>query len=401
MLVSKNRCKSCKEYPGHRFCLRKDKHICWKCCNQMRSDLKCPDECEYRLRKKHGEVSYLQFESKVDSKTEYAELFKYVADYWMQHEVTELDSQLPILMSQTEDGRIELEKYFSKYQFPLLISDYLKQRLKVKVPCDQKDEAIHYEQFAIAYMNHLLSGDWDKVLAMYEPAIHAKENGLTSKFIEHFKGQSTFRKMNNYDLLSAGMSARTKEAFVTFEINKNRDFTVILMPYEDSWIVTRQIFGSISLVTSENEGIRFIATAIAQKELDKAYRYLINYIQVYYFSSDLYYYQGLYYTMKGDNKHAREAYQTSITLDPSLIESQYNLAYIAQSENSLEEAKTLYLKILKDYPDYINALNNLGTIYLFEKNYQEAESCFNKCLSVNPDFEYAKNNLEKLQELKN
>lgn len=400
MLVSKNRCKSCKDLPGHRFCLRKDKHICWKCCNQMRSDLKCPSECEFRLRKKNGEETALAFDSKVDSKTEYHDLYKMVADYWIQHEVADLNREIPLLLSQSDEGKKKLALYLKDYKFPEFIAGYLSQRLQVKVTADQHIEGQHYEEFALDYMSKLLSGDWDKALDMVQFAIIAKEKGSYVQVLEHYKSQTALRKLAQFNLIAAGMAPRTKEAFVTFEINGSRELTLILMPYNESWIITNQVFGAINLITSENEGIRFIATSIANKDLDKAYRYLVNTLQIYYFSADLYYYQGLYYTLKGDNKHAREAYSLSIALDPFLLESQYNLAFIAQSENSIDEAKKLYKNILNISPEYIHALNNLGTIYLYEKKYSDAENCFNKCLELQPEFEYAKNNLVKLQELK-
>jgi len=363
----------------------------------MRSDFKCPVTCEYHLKSADPEQKKLAINAKVDSKSELDELNHLIADYWMNHQAEELDLDIPVLMINDERKKQKLHHFLLSVEFPEDTKAYLFKRLGFSYKAQNSEK--HFEDDALTYMELLLEGNFEEALKRYVPWQLSDNEYNHELLLAHFKSHHSIRKLSHFSLIASGMSAQAKEAFVSFELNNNQEFTLILTPQDNHWSVRYQAFGAVNLVRTENEALRFIAGALAKQEIETAYRYLTNYKQIYFFSADLYYYEGLYYSIRGEMKHAKNAYETAIALDPFFVESYYNLAFIWQAENKMDKAKMLYYQILKIKPDYLNALNNLGTICLFEKNVTEATKLFEKCLEIDPNYEYAQKNLEKIKEI--
>jgi tetratricopeptide (TPR) repeat protein len=72
-----------------------------------------------------------------------------------------------------------------------------------------------------------------------------------------------------------------------------------------------------------------------------------------------------------------------------------------QHEGKLEEAKSLYKKVVIIDPRNIQAFNNLGVIYMVEKNYKRAILRFNNALDIKQDYVDAHYNLACLYAQKN
>ncbi len=62
-------------------------------------------------------------------------------------------------------------------------------------------------------------------------------------------------------------------------------------------------------------------------------------------------------------------------------------------KNRLENAKELYLKILKKNPNFVSAYNNLGLIFKSIHEIEKAKNCFEKAIKIDPKFFMAHNNL--------
>ncbi len=71
-------------------------------------------------------------------------------------------------------------------------------------------------------------------------------------------------------------------------------------------------------------------------------------------------------------------------------------AFNAHKDGKLEEAKHLYLEILKTQPENINIYNNLGIIFKNLGKLEEAETIFKKAVELNPNFVDALINLGNL-----
>ena len=75
------------------------------------------------------------------------------------------------------------------------------------------------------------------------------------------------------------------------------------------------------------------------------------------------------------------------------IKQTFNLAIQYHQKNNLNEAKKIYLQILKINPNHVNAHNNLGAAYKQLGEIEKAKSCFEKVIQLNPNDVDGHNNL--------
>ena len=75
------------------------------------------------------------------------------------------------------------------------------------------------------------------------------------------------------------------------------------------------------------------------------------------------------------------------------IKHAFNLAIQYHQKNNLDEAKKIYLQILKINPNHVNAHNNLGAAYKQLGEIEKAKSCFEKVIQLNPNDIDGHNNL--------
>ena len=75
------------------------------------------------------------------------------------------------------------------------------------------------------------------------------------------------------------------------------------------------------------------------------------------------------------------------------IKHAFNLAIQYHQKNNLNEAKKIYLQILKINPNYVSAHNNLGAAYKQLGEIEKAKSCFEKVIQLNPNDVDGHNNL--------
>ena len=75
------------------------------------------------------------------------------------------------------------------------------------------------------------------------------------------------------------------------------------------------------------------------------------------------------------------------------IKHAFNLAIQYHQKNNLNEAKKIYLQILKLNPNHVHAHNNLGAAYKQLGEIEKAKSCFEKVIQLNPNDVDGHNNL--------
>jgi tetratricopeptide (TPR) repeat protein len=99
----------------------------------------------------------------------------------------------------------------------------------------------------------------------------------------------------------------------------------------------------------------------------------------------------------------REIASAEVKVKPEIADSKnfYAQALQKQREGKLEEAKSLYKKVIKIDPRNIQALNNLGVIYMNKKTYKWAIIRFNDALNIKHDYTDAHYNLACLYAQKN
>jgi Tfp pilus assembly protein PilF len=99
----------------------------------------------------------------------------------------------------------------------------------------------------------------------------------------------------------------------------------------------------------------------------------------------------------------RETASAEIKVKAEIADSKiiYKKALRRQREGKLEEAKSLYKKVIKIDPRNIEALNNLGVIYMSKKTYKWAIIRFHDALKIKYNYSDAHYNLACLYAQKN
>ena len=94
---------------------------------------------------------------------------------------------------------------------------------------------------------------------------------------------------------------------------------------------------------------------------------------------------GLSYTNIGKLDEAKSLYLRVIKLNPSIISYQNNYANVLKALNETEKAEEILERVIERKPDYINAINNLANLKKTLKKYEEAIKLYNKALSLTPE----------------
>ena len=95
---------------------------------------------------------------------------------------------------------------------------------------------------------------------------------------------------------------------------------------------------------------------------------------------------GALYKASGKQEAAVAAYREGILLDPSILESHYNLANLYFHMGKLEESKRSYESALALQPDHRGARYNLADVYARLGQFREAEAiCLEALAQARPD----------------
>jgi tetratricopeptide (TPR) repeat protein len=111
-----------------------------------------------------------------------------------------------------------------------------------------------------------------------------------------------------------------------------------------------------------------------------------------------YYQMGRYHEQRGDLDLALVAYNYSMARDGAQLEARSAAAAIHAQQGRLEQARTLLLAVVADYPKEPLPYNNLGYVHYLEGNYAEAASMLRDALALNSDSVRARNNLRLAEE---
>ena len=164
-IFKSNRCSVCKKHRGNRFCLRIGKDICWHCCNEKRVDINCPESCRYSLKqtkKKKNEL--FEYRTNADSEYEFLDLIEQEMKFWSRKPQKVFAGKIPLKMSETKEGRQEIEQLFNSLPFsnrtPLI---YLKKILKLdNLKVDPQKEKI--EKIAMNFLDKIIEQDWENTI---------------------------------------------------------------------------------------------------------------------------------------------------------------------------------------------------------------------------------------------
>ncbi len=387
-----DRCKICKERRGHRFCLRLANNICWHDCNKLRVDLKCPEECSYKLQQQDS----FQIKTKADSQVEYIDLLKKQIDKWVFTPQKVFNDNIPLQMIETENGKKKIISFLNQFKaHPLVPLSYLKERLSLDDLKVFSHEKI-YEDIAMEFLTTIVLHEWENSTNfLLNSVLYANKEYLTN-YIQRLSSNKILTKMTEFDLISSASTKQNEQALVHFEINRKYDLTLNLKKIDNKWKIVSKMFGKPELYNNEKEAIQQVAVLLSKNQLGNVYELLKKYSAIYTDSADFQYYWGLYYSFSKNNKKAENHLFNAVEIDPDFTEAKGLYGTILLQNNQSEKAKTIYLEIIKQNPKELKSMNNLASIYIEEGDKDKARELLERCLKIDPNFVYARKNLEKI-----
>ena len=96
---------------------------------------------------------------------------------------------------------------------------------------------------------------------------------------------------------------------------------------------------------------------------------------------------------EGKLEQAETLYEKILKRDPSFIKAYNNLGIVYRMQGKLALAKQYYSKTIELDPNYFQGYGNLGNIFKMELRFDEAEKAYRKALELSPGFADAHNNL--------
>jgi len=384
-------CLNCKTHLSRRYCLRNNVRLCWKCCNKLRVDLKCPPTCEYRAQEA---VKISPNQIKTDCLEEYYDFIDLHTQRWITRPSPLFANQIPRFVAESVAGKDELQKKLLRLKLDRKIAESYEKHLAIDLQAKLIPYPISFEDVGRDFLKNIAEHNWNAIPSYFEQ----KNNKTVSTILKRLKMCRTLQKLDCFLALASGLSPDGKTAFSTFEMNHQWALTLLLAFAQNEWMLENIIFGEAALIGKENESLKHIAFALSKKEYDQALKMIEQAENIYYLSPDVQYYKGLYYSINKNPYYALRAFEEATDLDLTFAEAFYNQAFIHHADHELEKAKTLYRKTIALQPQNVQALNNLGTIYLDEKDYQQARTLFQKALDLDPNFLFARENLEMIKE---
>ncbi|MDZ4182665.1 MAG: hypothetical protein U1B83_07310 [Candidatus Cloacimonadaceae bacterium] len=388
-LLKKDRCPRCKDERAVRQCPRFRKPVGWECCNALRHDLKCPDECDFKPRFDSEKPSpFPAF--RADSNTEFRHALKYFIDFWINKPIAKLDERSPIQCA-TED-KDKLLAWLTSFQVPANFPmGYLMEKLGI--PSEGGDDFNDPESVAASFMDEVISLEWNKLRALSVNDLSMDD--LATRYEDILSAVPDLKKLKQHRVIQGGVADDGVTAMVFLELNRKQDWTLILSSASGAWKVRQNLAGNPSLFYKQNHTYKTIAEALAEGKDDLAWELLISSLKLYPDSSDLYYYRALYWQLVKQPDKAKVDFFTSIALDNGFYMPIFTLGAIYLSEKNPGEALPWFEILHQRHPEDINVSNNLAASLAGIGDTEPAIGLWKEILSIDPNYELAKKNLER------
>ncbi len=393
------KCEICRDRRKQRFCLRRGKEICWECCNKLRYDRECPEECRYSLK---GGDGLSTSRTNADSLTEYRGLITNLMDLWIRMPQEILNGAVPQELTRTKEGKQKIINYFNRIGVNAIYNiKYLKSKLEL-TELNIQHEKESYEDMGNRYLSNLLAGEIESALKIHIRCEEiSSEEEWKADYIEHQQKDEVLKRMRDFRIISSALSENKTEALIFYDINGKYDLSLKLIKQDDCWFVSSHYNGKMEIVNGENEALKQIAVLISRNEQGQTEDLLKKYLSLYPDSSDLHYYQGVLFSIKGKGALAKNSFLRAVRLDPEFVEALYNYALQLHLEDDKAKATQYYQRVLSIEPDNLKSLNNMAAILIDTGKYEEAEKYLMRCSAIEPEYEPYQANLKRLEEKKN
>lgn len=388
MLLNRERCFKCRAERSVRKCPRnRDKLIGWKCCLELRVDLRCPSECPYSAVKDENNP-FSAF--RADSNTEFTRTAKRHIDLWIYQPQEGLDGLSPA--DYTAKNSAGMLAWLGGFQFPANFPmTYLLQKLQL--PHDEYEEPETPETVAFGFFDAVITQDWQKLRAF---TINDREDrDLAERYTRLVSEIPELKKVNRYEILHAGAADDGVSAMVVLDLGGKLIWAVLLTSAEGRWKVRQNLNGGPHLYYGQNKLFHKLAEHLAQGEAEAAWDLIRKNLPLYPDCADLYYYRALYWQLARQFDKAKEDLRNSLALDNHFFAAGFALSALYLNDRELEQAKELLSWLAADRPDDLSVRNNLAACEAGLGNISAAQAIWRELLKIAPNYEPALKNLER------
>ena len=388
MLLNRERCFKCRAERSVRKCPRnQDKLIGWKCCLELRIDLRCPSECPYSAVKDENSP-FPAF--RADSNTEFTRTAKRHIDLWIYQPQEGLDGLSPADYAAKDSAG--MLAWLGGFQFPANFPmTYLLQKLQL--PHDEYEEPETPETVAFGFFDAVITQDWHKLRAF---TINDREDrDLAERYTRLVSEIPELKKVNRYEILHAGAADDGVSAMVVLDLGGKLIWAVLLTSAEGRWKVRQNLNGGPHLYYGQNKLFHKLAEHLAQGEAEAAWDLIRKNLPLYPDCADLYYYRALYWQLARQFDKAKEDLRNSLALDNHFFAAGFALSALYLNDRELEQAKELLSWLAADRPDDLNVRNNLAACEAGLGNISAAQAIWRELLKIAPNYEPALKNLER------
>lgn len=388
MLLNRERCFKCRAERSVRKCPRnRDKLIGWKCCLELRIDLRCPSECPYSAVKDENSP-FPAF--RADSNTEFTRTAKRHIDLWIYQPQEGLDGLSPA--DYTAKNSAGMLAWLGGFQFPANFPmTYLLQKLQL--PHDEYEEPETPETVAFGFFDAVITQDWQKLRAF---TINDREDrDLAERYTRLVSEIPELKKVNRYEILHAGAADDGVSAMVVLDLGGKLIWAVLLTSAEGRWKVRQNLNGGPHLYYGQNKLFHKLAEHLAQGEAEAAWDLIRKNLPLYPDCADLYYYRALYWQLARQFDKAKEDLRNSLALDNHFFAAGFALSALYLNDRELEQAKELLSWLAADRPDDLSVRNNLAACEAGLGNISAAQAIWRELLKIAPNYEPALKNLER------
>ena len=393
----KDLCGLCKDNKAARHCLRRNKVICWHCCNKLRNDRKCPKECDYSLKNTKDRNKLFQTETKSDSMKEYNNLIKILLDQWLNKPFELTDKKTPLEAIKDKNELQKLKKFIDDIHFQLRkIENYIRDCLNLKLKDDGSNILTH-EEVVEKFIKLVIQQKWEDLTQLMKNADKYKNEQFKEQFIKRISSIKVLKKAKDYELIASALNKKQNNGLIKLYINNKYDITFETVLENKKWKINNIIIGILELYNTMGRSFQAIGNAFSKGNLTNLYELLNKFTKVYPNSADIYYYWGMLRILEKKSKKALKNFLIAKEIDKTFEETNYYIAYCYHVMSEFDKAEQLYKKILGNDKDDKRVLNNLASIQIEKDNISEAKKLLNKALEIDPDFEMAKKNLERIK----
>lgn len=382
----KDRCKQCHTERALRLCPRTKKGFCWKCCNELRIDLKCPKDCPYAARME-PDSPFPAF--KADNNHEAVQATKNYIDLWVNKANPAFNNESP--KQTVERDKAKALDILSAYQYP---GNFPVEYLMHKMGLSALESSVprHAEDTVTEYLNHVIALEFDQLRAY--SLNRSPLADLEQRYQDLISSIPDYLKLRKFSFIHTGLSEDRSQSIVFVELNHKHEFCFILREHDSNWYIRQCVAGNPALYFKQNEQFQKIANLLANGEALQAQAEIQQALRSYPDSADLYYYRALFWILDKKIDKAKVDLFNSIALDNDFGPPYMHLGILYLNEKNYSEAELWFAALCKVEPENMDAANNLGIALLATGKKQEAIQIWQSILNHIPGHEMAKKNLE-------